>query len=80
MIIEDFPYCEFLSPNFKKDIPGCGIVLNPKLRLIRIISTGLGTQEILTDEICERILQNIILPEFKNEDFYNGLDKGTMNL
>src|SRR5690606_15000769 len=58
---------------------GLTIVLNPKLRMIRI-STGLGIQEILTDEICERILQNIILPEFENEDYYNGLDKGTDEL
>lgn len=53
---------------------GLTIVLSPKLRKIRI-NTGLGTEKILTDKICEDILHNIIIPEFKNENYFNGINK-----
>lgn len=53
---------------------GLTIVLSPVLRRIRI-NTGLGTEKILTDEICEEVLQTIIVPEFKNGNYFEGLDK-----
>ena len=31
----------------------------------------------LTDLMAERILNRIILPEFKQGDYFSGLDKGT---
>lgn len=52
------------------------IVFSPKLRKIRI-STGLGTEKILTDEICEHVLKTTIIPEFKNGNYFGGLDKAT---
>ncbi len=55
---------------------GLTIVLSPKLRKIRI-STGLGTEKVLTDEICDYILQTVIIPEFKDENYFEGLDKAT---
>ncbi len=55
---------------------GLTIVLSPKLRKIRI-STGLGTEKVLTDEICENIVQTVIIPEFKDENYFEGLDKAT---
>lgn len=41
------------------------------------ITTGYGLEEYLTDAKSKDIVENIILPEFRNNDFYGGLDKGT---
>ena len=41
------------------------------------ISTGYGIEYRLTDLMAERILNRIILPEFKKGSYFNGLDKGT---
>jgi len=41
------------------------------------ISTGYGIEYILTDLMAERILNRVILPEFKRGDYFSGLDKGT---
>lgn len=40
------------------------------------ISTGYGVEGSLTDALSKRIIENIILPEFKQGNFYGGLDKG----
>ena len=54
---------------------GLTMVFSPQLRRMRI-TTGLGTQEILTDEICADIINNIIIPEFKKEKYFEGIDMG----
>lgn len=41
------------------------------------ISTGYGIEYRLTDIDAERIINRVIIPEFKQGDYYNGLDKGT---
>jgi len=41
------------------------------------IQTGYGIEHLLTDALSKRIIENIILPEFKRGDYYAGLDKGT---
>src|SRR5690606_28759006 len=41
------------------------------------ISTGYGTEHLLTDALSKRIIENIIIPEFKKGSYYNGLDRGT---
>ena len=41
------------------------------------INTGYGVEEFLTDALAKRIIQTVIIPEFKNGDYYAGLDKGT---
>ena len=53
---------------------GMVILLSPELKRIRI-STGLGTEKIVTDEICENILQTLIIPELKNGNYFEGMDK-----
>ena len=40
------------------------------------ISTGEGIEGSLTDAMSKRIIENIILPQFKQGDFYGGLNKG----
>ncbi len=58
---------------------GLLIVISKKLQKIRI-STGLGTEKILTDEICKNIIDQISIPAFKKGDFYDGTEKTIMAL
>lgn len=58
---------------------GLTIVFSKNLRKIRI-STGLGTEKILTDEICKTIIDKTIIPEFRNGDYYSGIEKGIKEL
>lgn len=41
------------------------------------ISTGYGVEEFLTDLMSKRIIESVIIPEFKAGNYYNGLDKGS---
>ena len=54
---------------------GLTIVFSKKLRKIRIC-TGRGTEKILSDPLCEKILNEKILPEFKKENYYSGISNG----
>ncbi|MCW5517929.1 TPM domain-containing protein [Muriicola sp. Z0-33] len=40
------------------------------------INTGYGVEANLTDALSKRIIDRVIIPEFKNGDYYRGLDKG----
>ncbi len=40
------------------------------------INTGDGIEYLLTDALSKRIIENIILPEFRKGDFYTGLNIG----
>tara|TARA_R110002020_G_scaffold475959_1_gene714953 strand:+ start:30166 stop:30972 length:807 start_codon:yes stop_codon:yes gene_type:complete len=40
------------------------------------INTGYGTEGSLTDALSRRIIETVIIPEFKKDDYYGGLDKG----
>ena len=41
------------------------------------INTGYGVEGALTDALSKRIIESIIIPEFKQGDYYAGLDKGS---
>ncbi len=41
------------------------------------ISTGYGLEGAIPDAIAKRIVENYILPNFRNEDYYKGLDEAT---
>jgi len=41
------------------------------------INTGYGVEGTLTDALSKRIIENIILPEFRGGDYYAGLNKGS---
>ncbi len=58
---------------------GLAIVLSPKLRTIRI-NTGAGTRKIITDEMCGAVIRDLIVPEFKQENYFKGLDEATDEL
>lgn len=53
---------------------GLVILFCMSLREVRI-STGLGTQKILTDEICKNIIDQILIPNCKKDDYYIGIEK-----
>ncbi|WP_373518312.1 YgcG family protein [Pricia sp.] len=40
------------------------------------INTGYGTEGNLTDAMSKRIIENVILPQFKQDDYYGGLNDG----
>lgn len=40
------------------------------------INTGYGVEATLTDAMSRRIIQNVIIPQFKQDDYYGGLNKG----
>ncbi|WP_340155309.1 TPM domain-containing protein [uncultured Winogradskyella sp.] len=44
------------------------------------IATGTETELILTDEICKNIIDQTIIPEFKNGKFYDGIKNGIVEL
>lgn len=40
------------------------------------IATGLGTEKILTDSICEEIIDKTIIPHFIESEYYKGVGSG----
>jgi uncharacterized protein len=44
------------------------------------IAQGYGLEGVIPDIICGQIIDNEILPEFKNGNYYRGLDKATSTL
>lgn len=40
------------------------------------INTGYGVEATLTDAMSRRIIQNVIIPQFKKDDYYGGLNEG----
>ena len=55
---------------------GVLLVMDTEQRRIAI-STGYGVEHLLTDALSRRIIENEITPEFKQGNFYQGLDRGT---
>ena len=41
------------------------------------ISPGYGLEKSLPDLTCQQIIENIIVPEFKGNDYYSGINQGT---
>jgi uncharacterized protein len=41
------------------------------------ISTGYGMEGVLPDIVCKRIIDRIIVPAFKQNNFYGGIDEAT---
>jgi len=44
------------------------------------IATGHGTEKVLTDQICKSVIDNTMVPEFKNDKYYDGIKKGITEL
>lgn len=56
---------------------GLVIVFSNKMRET-MISTGYGTEEVLTDEIAKTIIDSIMIPRFKKSEFFEGLWDGSI--
>ena len=56
---------------------GILLIFSKKLRNIRI-QTGKGLTKELTNEEAKRIIDQIIIPEFKKGDYYSGTEKGLL--
>ncbi len=54
---------------------GLVIVISNKLKSIRIC-TGIGIENIITDEICETVIQENMISNFKNQEIYKGIESG----
>jgi uncharacterized protein len=46
---------------------------------IKILS-GKGLEQIITADVAEIIIENIMIPEFKNEKYFDGIDKAVKEL
>ena len=58
-----------------KEDNGILIILAKDDRKIAI-NTGYGVEHLLTDAMSKRIIENNIIPYFKQDDYYGGLQKG----
>lgn len=54
---------------------GLVIVFSKTLRE-NFIATGLSTEKILTDEVCQQIVDSLMVPEFKRENYFTGIKNG----
>jgi uncharacterized protein len=60
----------------QKDIDnGLLIIFSKPLRKVAI-STGFGTEKVLTDSICKQIIDSVMIPKFKEDKYYEGIDLG----
>ncbi len=60
----------------QKDLDnGLLIVFSKPLRKVAI-STGYGTEKVLTDSICKQIIDSVMIPKFKEDKYYEGIDMG----
>ena len=55
---------------------GIFILLSKEIRQIDI-NTGYGIEYRMTDRMAERIINRVMIPQFKNNNYYAGLDLGT---
>jgi uncharacterized protein len=44
------------------------------------LGTGKGTQLVLTDEVCQEVIDKTIIPEFKKGDYFAGIRAGIKEL
>lgn len=58
---------------------GLTILLCKSCKKITIV-TGTDTQLILTDEICKKVIDETIIPEFKQGNYYTGIKNGILEL
>ena len=59
----------------KKIDDGAILVIAKNERALRI-EVGYGLEGVLNDAICKRIIDDLIIPYFKNADFYGGISNG----
>jgi uncharacterized protein len=74
-----FPFCVELSNNWgvgvKSKNNGITIIFSKALKKVRI-TVGKGLENTITDEICMQIVETIMIPAFKADQYAVGLQKG----
>lgn len=50
---------------------GLIIIFSKTLRKVRI-NTGTGTQQVISDEFCKKLIDNYLIPNFKANKYYDG--------
>ena len=82
--IEFDQYSIKMSDNWKvgKDNDGNGltIVLSKSLRKIRISTTDRTQYYYLSDEFCQKVIDEFMIPEFKKGEYYDGILLGLNEL
>ena len=68
--------------NVGKDYNGNGltVVLSKKLRKVRISTTDKTRNLYLSDEICQKVIDENMIPEFKKDNYYDGILLGLNEL
>ena len=79
--INEFANKKLVDWNIGKNFEKSGIitVFSKKLRQIRI-STTFTSKKYLTDENCEKIISEIIIPNFKKDNYFDGIYKSLMEI
>ena len=72
--IESYALRKFNSIGIgRKDINnGILIVFSASMRQVRI-ATGYGTEKVLTNDIAKKIIDSLMTPRFKQEEYFDGL-------
>lgn len=60
----------------KKNNNGVVLLISEKDHKLNI-SPGYGLEKALPDLVCQQIIQTLIVPNFKGNDYYGGIDHGT---
>lgn len=60
----------------KKSNNGVILLISVEDRKLNI-SPGYGLEKALPDVVCQQIIDNVIVPDFKGNDYYAGINQGT---
>jgi len=77
--INEYSNREFEKLNLGRDLQKDGILLTVALKDKSVrIEVGYGLEKVIKDEIAARIIQNVLLPKFREAEYgqgiYNGVD------
>ncbi|WP_224484671.1 TPM domain-containing protein [Robertkochia aurantiaca] len=86
-IPKDLEFNQFaieLSDNWKvgsnNNGNGLTVVLSKSLKRIRITTTDRTRELFLSDEFCKKVIDEYMIPEFKNQNYYDGVLLGLNEL
>jgi uncharacterized protein len=54
------------------------VIAISKTRRAVFVATGMGTEKVLHDSICQRIINNDMIPAFKDDRYFDGLWRGSI--
>lgn len=70
-------YGDSLGVGKKERHNGVVIAFSPGRREV-FIATGRGTQNVMPDSVCQRIVDEEMIPRFKEERYFEGLWNGSL--